>query len=90
MQEHFSIIVLPGPKNSSADRITREAAMAKLFATEAAQRVIYEAVQIFGGSGVVSGFAVEQLYRGIRALWIYEGASEVQKLIIASQTLKDN
>ena len=54
------------------------------------QRVIDEAVQIFGGSGVVSGFAVEQLYREIRALRIYEGASEVQKLIIASQTLKDS
>jgi len=77
-------------KDNSADRITREAAMAKLFATEAAQRVIDEAVQIFGGSGVVSGFAVEQLYREIRALRIYEGASEVQKQIIASQTLKDN
>ena len=64
--------------------------MAKLFATEAAQRVIDEAVQIFGGSGVVAGFAAEQLYREIRALRIYEGASEVQKLIIASQTLKDN
>jgi acyl-CoA dehydrogenase len=49
--------------------------MAKLFVTEAAQRVIDEAVQIFGGSGVVSGFAVEQLYREIRALRIYEGLS---------------
>ena len=77
-------------KDMGTDRITREAAMAKLFATEAAQRVIDEAVQIFGGSGVVSGFAVEQHYREIRALRIYEGASEVQKLIIASQTLKDN
>jgi len=77
-------------KDNSADRTTREYAMAKLFATEAAQRVIDEAVQIFGGSGVDSGFAVEQLYREIRALRIYEGASEVQKLIIASQTLKDN
>ena len=64
--------------------------MAKLFVTEAAQRVIDEAVQLFGGSGVVYGFAVEQLYREIRALRIYEGASEVQKLIIASQTLKEN
>jgi len=64
--------------------------MAKLFVTEAAQRVIDEAVQIFGVSGVVSGFAVEQLYREIRALRIYEGLSEVQKLIIASQTLKEN
>ena len=54
MQEHFSIIVLPGPKDSSADRITREAAMAKLFATEAAQRVIGEAVQIIGESDVVT------------------------------------
>ena len=61
MQEHFSIIVLPGPKDSSADRITLEAAMAKLFATEAAQRVIDEAVQIIAGSGVVIGFTVEQL-----------------------------
>jgi acyl-CoA dehydrogenase len=77
-------------KDNSADRITREATMAKLFATEAAQRVIDEAVQIYGGSGVFSGFAIEQLYREIRALRIYEGASEVQKLIIASQTLKDN
>ena len=50
-------------KDNNADRITREAAMAKFFATEAAQRVIDDAVQIFGGSGVVSGFAVEQLYR---------------------------
>ena len=77
-------------KDMGADRITREAAVAKLFATEAAQRVIDEAVQIYGGSGVVSGFAIEQLYREIRALRIYEGASDVQKLIIASQTLKDN
>ena len=64
------IFVMPGPEDSSADRITREAAMAKLFATEAAQRVIGEAVQIIGGSDVVSGFAVEQLYREIRALTI--------------------
>ena len=77
-------------KDMGADRITREAAVAKLFATKAAQRVIDEAVKIFGESGVVSGFAVEQLYREIRVLRIYEGASEVQKLIIASQTLKDN
>ena len=77
-------------KDNGAERITKEAAMAKLFATETAQRLIDEAVQIFGGSGVVSGFAVEKLYREIRALRIYEGASEVQKLIIASQTLKEN
>lgn len=70
-------------------RITREAAMAKLYATEAAQRVIDEAVQIFGGLGVRQGVKVEALYREIRALRIYEGASEVQKMIIARQELRD-
>ncbi|QNQ08672.1 acyl-CoA dehydrogenase family protein [Sphingomonas alpina] len=68
-------------------RNTREAAMAKLHATEAAQRVIDRAVQIFGGLGVVHGVAVEGLYREIRALRIYEGASEVQRVIIARQHL---
>jgi len=68
-------------------RITREAAMAKLYATEAAQRVIDDAVQIFGGLGVTAGIKVEELYREIRALRIYEGATEVQKLIIARQLL---
>lgn len=68
-------------------RITREAAMAKLYATEAAQRVIDAAVQMFGGLGVKSGVIVESLYREIRALRIYEGASEVQKLIIAREVL---
>jgi acyl-CoA dehydrogenase len=68
-------------------RVTREAAMAKLFATEAAQSVIDEAVQIFGGLGVRRGHIVELLYREIRALRIYEGASEVQRLVIARQTL---
>jgi acyl-CoA dehydrogenase len=68
-------------------RVTKEAAMAKLFATEAAQRVIDDAVQIFGGSGVTEGVAVAALYREIRALRIYEGASEVQKLVIARQIL---
>nr|WP_294523620.1 acyl-CoA dehydrogenase family protein [uncultured Rhodopila sp.] len=72
---------------SGGGRITREAAMAKLHATEAAQRVIDEAVQIFGGLGVTAGVKVEELYREIRALRIYEGASEVQKLIIARQVL---
>ena len=69
-------------------RTTREAAMAKLVATESAQEVIDRAVQIFGGLGVRSGHIVEQLYRDIRPLRIYEGASEVQKLIIARETLK--
>jgi acyl-CoA dehydrogenase len=69
-------------------RTTREAAMAKLAATEGAQQVIDRAVQIFGGLGVQSGHIVEQLYREIRPLRIYEGASEVQKLIIAREMLK--
>jgi acyl-CoA dehydrogenase len=68
-------------------RITGEAAMAKLHATEMAQRVIDGAVQMFGGLGVTKGVKVEELYREIRALRIYEGASEVQKLIIARQLL---
>ena len=70
-----------------ADRVSREASMAKLHATETAQKVIDDAVQIFGGLGVVSGHPAERLYREIRALRIYEGASEVQKLIIARQAL---
>ncbi len=74
-------------KDNGAPRVTREASMAKLHATEAAQRVIDKAVQIFGGEGVVSGNTVEQLYREIRALRIYEGASEVQKVVIARQVL---
>lgn len=68
---------------------TREAAMAKMNATEAAQAVIDRALQMFGGRGVVSGEIVEKLYREIRALRIYEGATEVQKLIIARELLKD-
>lgn len=69
--------------------VTREAAMAKLAATEGAQQVIDAALQMFGGLGVVSGVPVERLYREIRALRIYEGASEVQQLIIARELLKD-
>ena len=69
-------------------RTTREAAMAKMVSTETAQAVIDRAVQIFGGLGVVSGQAVETLYREIRSLRIYEGATEVQKLIIARETLR--
>lgn len=70
-------------------RTTREAAMAKMAATESAQAVIDRALQMFGGAGVVSGTPVEKLYREIRALRIYEGATEVQKLIIARELLKD-
>jgi acyl-CoA dehydrogenase len=69
-------------------RITREAAMAKMFATEAAQAVIDGAVQICGGLGVMRGHPVERLYREVRALRIYEGATEVQKLIISRDLLK--
>ena len=74
-------------KDAGAERITREAAMAKLFATEAAQAVIDDAVQLHGALGVVAGHPVERLYREMRALRIYEGASEVQKVVIARQIL---
>lgn len=70
-------------------RTTREAAMAKMAATESAQRIIDRALQMFGGEGVVSGRPVEKLYREIRALRIYEGATEVQKLIIARELMKE-
>ena len=74
-------------KDSGAPRITREAAMAKLFSTDQAQKVIDRAVQLHGGDGVRSGETVEKLYREIRALRIYEGASDVQRVIIARQTI---
>jgi alkylation response protein AidB-like acyl-CoA dehydrogenase len=70
-------------------KVTREAAMAKMTATESAQQVIDAAVQMFGGLGVMSGHPAEQLYREIRALRIYEGATEVQQLIIARELLRD-
>jgi acyl-CoA dehydrogenase len=77
-------------KDQGAARVTREAAMAKMYATEAAQRVIDDAVQLLGGRGVVSGNAVERLYREIRALRIYEGTTEVQQLLIAQQLLESH
>ena len=73
-------------KDMGAPRVTREAAMAKLFATDQAQKVIDRAVQLHGGDGVKSGEVVERLYREIRALRIYEGASDVQRVVIARQT----
>ncbi|WP_343713469.1 acyl-CoA dehydrogenase family protein [Inquilinus sp.] len=76
-------------KDRGAVRVTREAAMAKMHATEAAQRVIDRAVQLFGGLGVTRGVKVEELYREIRALRIYEGATEVQKIVIARQLLAE-
>ena len=75
-------------KDRGAARITRESSEAKAFATEMAQRVIDRAVQIFGGQGVRVGVKVEALYREIRALRIYEGATEVQKVIIARELMK--
>ena len=77
-------------KDSGAPRISREAAMAKLFSTDRAQDVIDKAVQIHGGDGVRRGSVVESLYREIRALRIYEGASDVQKVIIARQVIAGN
>ena len=76
-------------KDTGASRVTREAAMAKLHATEAAQRVIDASVQLHGGDGVRSGHVVERLYREIRALRIYEGASDVQRVVIARAVLAD-
>lgn len=71
-------------------RVTREASIAKLYATEAAQNVIDSAVQLFGGLGVVQGMTVERLYREIRALRIYEGASEVLKVLIGAKVLRED
>ncbi len=75
-------------RDQGAERVTREAAMAKLVATESAQQVIDGAVQLLGARGVVAGAPVERLYREIRALRIYEGTSEIQKLVIAGQVLQ--
>lgn len=77
-------------RDTETGRMTREASEAKLFATEAAGRIIDSAVQIHGGAGLVSGTVVERMYRDVRALRIYEGTSEIQKLVIAGQLLKEN
>jgi acyl-CoA dehydrogenase len=76
-------------RDTQKRRVTREASMAKLFATESAQQVVDMAVQLFGGLGVVRGVTVERLYREIRALRIYEGASEVLKLVIGGNVLEE-
>ena len=76
-------------QRDSGRKVTKEAAMAKMTATETAQKVIDAAVQMFGGLGVVSEHPVERLYREIRSLRIYEGATEVQQLIIARELLRD-
>lgn len=75
--------------DGGATRITREASEAKLYATEAAGRIIDQALQIHGGAGLVHNHIIERLYRDVRALRIYEGTSEIQKLIIANQLLKE-
>lgn len=75
-------------KDGHAERITLEAAMAKSFATEAAHRIIDEAVQMVGGIGVLVGHPVERLYRAVRSMRIYEGTTEIQRLIIADELLK--
>lgn len=74
-------------KDSGAPRISREASMAKLFATEAAQRVVDRCVQLWGGLGVTRGHEAEELYREVRALRVYEGASEIQRIVIARAAL---
>jgi alkylation response protein AidB-like acyl-CoA dehydrogenase len=76
-------------KDDGAERITLEAAMAKAYATEAAQRIVDDAVQILGGRGVLASHPVDRLYRSVRALRIYEGATEIQHLIIAGRMLAD-
>jgi acyl-CoA dehydrogenase len=75
-------------KDTSRGRATKEVSMAKLVATEVAGSVLDKAVQIFGGAGVTIGSTVERLYREVRPMRIYEGASEVQKLVIARDLLK--
>jgi acyl-CoA dehydrogenase len=75
-------------KDSNGKNVSKAASMAKLYATEAAFRVVDQAVQIHGGIGVLRGSNVERLYREIRALRIYEGTSEIQKLIIANTLMK--
>jgi len=75
-------------KDKGAPRVTLEAAMAKSYATEAAQRIVDDAVQILGGKGVLADNPVDRLYRSVRALRIYEGTTEIQHLIIAGQLVK--
>jgi len=75
--------------DQGAERVTLEAAMAKSFATEAAQRIVDDAVQILGGAGVLAAHPVDRLYRSVRALRIYEGTTEIQQLVIAGQILRD-
>ncbi|HXV91645.1 MAG TPA: acyl-CoA dehydrogenase family protein, partial [Gemmatimonadales bacterium] len=75
--------------DGGAQRVTLEAAMAKAFATEAAQRIVDDAVQILGGRGVLADHPVDRLYRAVRSLRIYEGTTEIQHLVIAGHLLAD-
>ena len=75
-------------KDTGAERVTMESAMAKAFATEAAQRIVDDAVQILGGRGVLADHPVDRLYRSVRALRIYEGTTEIQYLVIANHLIK--
>ena len=75
-------------KDTGRERISEESAKAKLFATEAAQRIVDRAVQLHGGLGVERGSVVERLYREVRAPRIYEGTSEIQRLVIARHLLE--
>ncbi len=77
-------------KDRGAERVAKEASMAKMYATEAAQRVVDDAVQIFGAEGVVKGGVPERLYREVRALRIYEGTTEIQKLILARELRREH
>lgn len=75
-------------KDNGAERVTVESAMAKAYATEAAQRIVDDALQILGGQGCLADHPVERLYRAVRSLRIYEGTTEIQRLVIASHLLK--
>ncbi|MGH9337778.1 MAG: acyl-CoA dehydrogenase family protein, partial [Vicinamibacteria bacterium] len=77
-------------KDQGRERVTKESSMAKMYATEAAQRVVDEAVQLFGAQGLVKGSVPERLYREVRALRIYEGTTEIQKLILAREIRKEH
>jgi acyl-CoA dehydrogenase len=87
-RDHHATIE-PGASVPKETRFTVEAAMAKSFATEVAQHVVDEAVQILGGPGVLVGHPVERLYRSVRALRIYEGTTEIQRLLVAGELLKE-
>jgi len=77
------------PGSAPLNEMRRASSMAKLYATEAAQRIVDEAVQLHGGLGVTRGQVVERLYREVRALRIYEGTSEIQRLVIAASLIRE-